>query len=400
MKIEDTIQQLYADVSAPVLSVNRLTLSHFRCYEALSLEVGASPVVLTGPNGAGKTNILEAISFLSPGRGLRNAKLTDIDRNQGGLAQFPWAVSAHMAVDGEEEYHIGTGRDPQSSPIRAKRVVRIDNAGNTSQSELARVCTVMWQTPQMDGLFLAAASERRKFMDRMVYNFDPLHATRVNHYEQAMRERMRLLQDRGDVQWIAIVEERMASEAVAIAAARNEMLSIVTEAIARAPSAFPKAVIRIEGELERQLLQGETALAVEDAFREKLLHNRRSDMHSGRTHTGVHRSDLVVSHDSKHMLAASCSTGEQKALLLSLILAEARAKALWKQSVPILLLDEVVAHLDDTRREALFEEVIAMRAQVWMTGTDEMLFAGLKNKAQFFHVESSMVTAQYQKEIA
>ncbi len=382
-----TIDKLYEGAETKTVAVRRLMLQNFRSYSAVTIETKASPIVLSGANGAGKTNILEALSFLSPGRGLRSAKLGDVDKVGAGA----WAISAALHV-GDEEHHVGTGRAQEPS-VRGKRIVQVNATRGVSQSELANLCTVMWQTPQMDGLFLAGASERRNFVDRMVYHFDSQHAKRVSQYEHAMRERMRLLQDNADKQWIAILEEKMAAEAVAIAAARNETIALVSAAIAAAPSAFPKAVLRIDGELEQRLLSEQSALAVEDEFRAQLYEKRYHDARSGRTQAGVHRSDLNVFHDEKRMPANLCSTGEQKALLLSIVLAEARAKALWKDMVPILLLDEVVAHLDITRREALFEEIIAMKAQCWMTGTDSVLFEGLEGKAQFFNVKDADVEA-------
>lgn len=382
-----SLQLLYSEANAKTAAVTRLMLQHFRSYASFTLETKATPIVITGQNGAGKTNILEALSFLSPGRGLRGAKLSDVD--QAGEVRGAWVVSAKLCV-GDDEHHIGTGRVPEAS-ARGKRVVQVNATKGAAQSELADLCTVMWQTPQMDGLFIAGASERRSFVDRMVYHFDSFHAKRVNQYEHVMRERMRLLQDGADAKWMTILEERMAAEAVAIAAARNEVMELVASAISQAPTAFPKAMLYVDGFLEEMMRSECSALKAEESFREILHKNRSHDARSGRTQAGVHRSDLQVFHNEKEMPARLCSTGEQKALLLSIVLAEARAKALWKNSVPILLLDEVVAHLDSKRRSALFEEILAMKAQCWMTGTDAVLFEDMRDNAQFFNIKDGII---------
>ena len=380
-----SINTLYEDVIASQASVSRLVLQNFRSYPSLTIETNASPVVLTGANGAGKTNILEAISYLAPGRGMRSAKLSEVDTAGKG----PWVVSANMNID-DDEHHIGTGR-AEGNSVRGKRVIHLNATQNVPQSELASLCTIMWQTPQMDGLFLAGSSERRRFIDRIVYHFDVLHARRVNVYEHAVRERMQLLQTGADASWLSIVEQRVAAEGVAIAVARNNVVELVASAIEQAPSAFPKAVLEMDCDTERLLKENSSALDAEEYFIKKLFDNRSYDRRSGRTQFGTHRSDLCVLHDEKQMPAKLCSTGEQKALLLSIVLAEARAKALWRGSVPILLLDEVVAHLDETRRTALFEEIAAMKAQCWMTGTDAMLFDSIRSEAQFFTVKDGVV---------
>ncbi len=373
-------------------SIAKLVLSNFRNYNNLSLELNNSPVVISGPNGSGKTNILEAISFLSPGRGLRNIKLDEADRklvlnNSTATKIEPWAVAAWLQ-SGANSAHIGTGRDVSS--LANKRIIKIDGNVIRGQGELAGAFSVMWLTPQMDGIFLATASERRKFLDRLVYNFNPEHASLVYSYEYCMRERAKLLQDNGDKSWLAVLEAKMAEKAVAIAIARNDAVSIIQAAIYNAPSAFPKADLKIEGMVESLVLSS-PALEVEELLKRQMQGSRANDTRCGRTLIGTHRSDLQVTEISKNMPARLCSTGEQKALLLAIILAEARAKAMWKNNIPVLLLDEVVAHLDIDRRNALFDEFIAMNAQVWMTGTDVSLFTDLKGKAQFFTVTDNKV---------
>lgn len=369
----------------PAFSLSKVILSDFRNYSNLSIELNSSPVVITGANGSGKTNILEAISLLSPGRGLRSIKLDEADRRDE--RPLPWAIAAWIECGGDE-IQIGTGRD--TSGIANKRIVKIDGNVIRGQAELAHAFSVMWLTPQMDGLFLAASSMRRKFLDRLVYNFNPEHASLVYSYEYSMRERAKLLQGNCDKNWLSVLEAKMAEKSVAIAIARVDAINIIQDAIYKAPSAFPKAEIKIEGFVEG-IVGASPALEVEELLKQKLHDARTTDSRTGRTSIGTHRSDLIVTHIQKNMPAELCSTGEQKALLLAIILAEARAKATWKNNVPVLLLDEVVAHLDITRRNALFDEFIAIGAQVWMTGTDTSLFEDLKGKAQFLEVNDGVI---------
>jgi DNA replication and repair protein RecF len=366
-----------------ILSLQRLTLSHFRNYASLRLDLTPQPVIITGCNGAGKTNILEAVSLLSPGRGLRNAALPEIDTQNGGM---PWALAtiAHTA-DGMRE--IGTGRMEGAS----KRIIKVDGQVMRGQTELASLLSVIWLTPQMDQIFIAASSLRRRFLDRLVLNFDPSHASHIARYEHAMRERARLLRvPRPDPQWLTILEQKMAAMGVTIAASRRQTVDYLTHTIATATSPFPKAQLALQGEVE-EALEYKPALEVEEFFAARLLQLRPLDAQSGRTNMGIHRSDLAVTHGGKHIAAEFCSTGEQKALLISIILAEARARISWRQSVPILLLDEIIAHLDQSRRTALFDEILSMQAQSWITGTDETLFNPLKNSAQFLQIEDGRI---------
>lgn len=375
-----------------VLAVRQLNLTNFRSYPSLHLSLSASPVILTGANGAGKTNILEALSFLSPGRGLRGSKLTEVDCCSGAVSlQVPWAVSA--TIEGTSgACQVGTGRDPSGSSDRAKRVVRIDGQPMRGQAELANVFSVIWLTPAMDQLFQAASSDRRRFLDRLVYNFDPVHAQRVAKYEYVMRERAKLLQQpRKDEGWLKTLEQKMAESAVSIAAARLEAVEVLQQAILRATTSFPKAYLALDGTLETWLQQM-PALHAEERYSEGLYKNREMDAYSGRTNLGPHRTDLAVTHVAKAMPAALCSTGEQKALLLAIILAEARARAEWKGTVPVLLLDEVVAHLDANRRESLFSELQELRTQAWLTGTDALLFEGFQGEVQHLTVNQGKVT--------
>ncbi|WP_322097118.1 DNA replication/repair protein RecF [Pelagibius sp. Alg239-R121] len=391
-----------ADVTAGSLWLSRLTLTHFRSYEAATLEAAPGPVILTGSNGAGKTNLLEAASFLSPGRGLRGAKLTEIARRQPGrqASLAPegqdaanWAVAAEVdSPDGQRA--VGTGRDAAAAngaSSRERRLVKIDGEFVRGQQALSEILAVVWLTPQMDGLFREAASGRRRFLDRLTYGFDPEHAGRISAYEHAMRERSRLLKSgRADATWLASLEDTMARYGVAIAAARRAFLERLSRSGAAAVSAFPQAQLALAGDLEAQL-GTQPALAVEDELRDLLAAARQRDAETGGASVGPHRSDLVVHHVDKDMPAALCSTGEQKALLISMVLAHARLVALDRGAPPLLLLDEVAAHLDEVRRAALYDEILALGAQAWLTGTEASVFVGLAGRAQFFNVQDGMV---------
>lgn len=366
------------------LAVRRLALADFRCYAALRLEVEARPVVLTGPNGAGKTNLLEALSFLAPGRGLRRARLEEIDRRRADPSAR-WAVAATLLTP-EGPLEIGTGRDPEAGAAGARRVVRVDGKPVRSQAELARHLAVLWLTPEMDQLFQEGSTGRRRFLDRMVYGVDPDHAGRVAAYEHGLRERARLLREAAwDNAWLAALEERMAAEGVAIAAARRALARRLGTALALTGAPFPRAAIAVQGSVESWLDEG-PALAAEERLRERLAEARAHDAQAGGAADGPHRSDLAVHHVETDMPAARCSTGEQKALLIALVLAYARLLAAEHGAPPLLLLDEVAAHLDRVRRTALYEEIKALGAQAWMTGTDAAMFESLGSAAQHFRV--------------
>jgi DNA replication and repair protein RecF len=380
----------------PAASVTRLALTDFRGYAALRLGLEPRSVVLTGPNGAGKTNLLEAVSFLAPGRGLRRARLSDIDRRvpparPTAVAPGAWAVAATLAGP-RGVTTIGTGRDAASA-TGERRLVQIDGSAARTQTILAEQLCLIWLTPQMDRLFTEAASARRRFLDRLVYGFDPGHVHRVTAYEQAMRERMRLLTEKSptDPGWLAALEARMAEHGVAVAAARRNTVAALDEAGAAPKGAFPAARLALEGELE-SWLETMPALAAEDAFARSLAGARATDAAQGATMLGPHRGDLAAYHSKTHISAAQCSTGEQKALLIGIVLAFARLMARRRDEVPILLLDEVAAHLDLARREALFAEIAASRGQAWLTGTDRNLFDGMSGTAQFFTVTDGVIS--------
>lgn len=372
-------------------AVRRLSLADFRCYRTLRLETDARPVVLTGANGAGKTNILEALSFLVPGRGLRRAGAADITRH-GLAAGSPWAVAA--SLDGPAgRVEIGTGREAGHE----RRSVRIDGKP-AKPGDLAGLVSALWLTPAMDRLFMEGASGRRRFLDRLVFGLVPGHGAESGAYEHAMRERTRLLRaardggGRADPAWIAALEEGMARHGTAVARARVETIHRLDAACRAGLGPFPAAGLAVEGEIEGWLAGGSSPEEAEDRFKSALRFARARDEAAGAATVGPHRSDLLVRHVPKDLPAGQCSTGEQKAVLVSIVLAQGRVQDQAGGRAPLLLLDEVAAHLDDVRRTALFDELCALRAQSWMTGTDALLFAGFGERAQFFRVTDATVT--------
>ena len=380
------------------LWIARLSLSAFRCYERAELACDGRPLVLTGPNGAGKTNLLEAVSFLAPGRGLRRARLSEVDRRAraGEQAPAPWAVSAELETP-QGRHQVGTGRDAQAGP-REKRVMKLDGEYLSSQQGLSELLSVLWLTPAMDRLFLEGPGERRRFLDRLVFGADPAHAGRLTAYENALRERARILRGdagRPDPAWLSALEETMAGQGVAVAAARCALVERLASACAVSGGVFPRAGLAVAGELEAGLSELK-ALEVEDRFRERLAAARERDAESGGAAHGPHRSDFRVTHLAREREAEFCSTGEQKALLIAIVLAHARLVAAERAQRPLLLLDEVAAHLDEARRAALYDELTALGAQTWLTGTDAALFAPLiaggAGRAQHFRVEDARIT--------
>jgi DNA replication and repair protein RecF len=365
------------------LALRRLALVDFRGYAGLRLEIDPRPVVLTGPNGAGKTNLLEAISFLAPGRGLRRARLGEIDRIGGA---GPWSIKARIEAD-PGAVDIRTGR--ASAGDRERRTVQIDGSEVDSQAVLAEVVAVVWLTPAMDRLFQDGAGERRRFLDRLVVSSDPAHAAQLARYAHALRERAKLLRaGRFDPSWLGALERQSAAAGVAVAAARRDAVRGLSAALIEPLAGFPRAQLTLEGQVE-SWLEESPALDVEERFAAALSGARQHDAETGITAIGPHRSDLVVHERASGRLASECSTGQQKALLVSLILAEARLRAAAGERQPIVLLDEVAAHLDAARRAALFEALCALGAQAWLTGTDAATFAPLGARAQFFTVQDA-----------
>lgn len=368
--------------------LTQLSLHNFRCYTQSRLDnLSSGFVVLHGPNGAGKTNILEAISLCCPGRGLRSAKIADI---QNCNASEAWGLSARVSTDGGE-VSIGTGMDPQTE----RRIVRINGANAKSQTALADYVACTWLTPQMDRLFIDGTATRRRFLDRMVFTFDPGHAGRITRYENAMRQRAKILsEEHYDASWVSGLETQMAETGIAIAAARLDFIERLQKTIDAQSQEeelfFPKASIILRGTIE-ELLQNTPAIECENLFHYQLEQSRRQDGRQGGAATGPHKTDMQVYFSARNMAAEHCSTGEQKALLIGLILAQSRMMEAERGMPPILLLDEIVAHLDKDRRHALFDRLAAMNTQVWMTGTDMQSFDSIKNAAQFFEIHNAKI---------
>ncbi len=384
--------------------VLRLTLTDFRNYQFLRINAELAPVIITGENGCGKTNILEAISFLTPGKGLRSARLADIRRITPALvndeyspteiAPVSWAVSAQVQNNGET-IDIGTAveksaRESEEDGIRSfeRRIVKINGNKITSQAELGKYISANWLTPQMDRLFRGGSQPRRGFLDRLVYAFDLEHAKRTANFEHLYKEWYQLLKNGiNDAKWLASLEENMATIGVAIAAARREQIAKLNSFIEHEPDdVFPNVVLELDGTIEK-LLDKMPAVEAEDYYRSLLAKQRRNIQYNDSV-DGVNRTDFKVYYKKKRMPAELCSTGEQKSLLISIILAQTKCQTLYQGFAPVLLLDEVTAHLDDVKREALLEKIRALRVQAWITATDPGLFASLRDEAQFINIKN------------
>lgn len=378
------------------VAVSRLMLTNFRSYGMLDFRVDQSHVVLVGANGAGKTNVLEALSMLAPGRGLRGARLGELSRiaaGSGARGERPWAVSATISVAGGE-HQLGVGYLPGGSDGGVpKRTVRIDGAPVSNVAQLADYARFIWLSPSMDRLFVEGVSERRKFLDRLIASFDPLHARRWTQFESAMRERIGALRSGGDKSWVRALERTMAETAVALAASRLAGIACLATAMdSLHASLFPRADVGVSGWMENALA-GRAAVDIEDEYTERLLKARDKDLESGRTSDGPHLTDFLVHHREKSRPAAMCSTGEQKALLIRVVLGCASHQAPGAPDKPILLLDEIAAHLDEARRRALFDEIEALNVQAWITGTDAIAFSSLEGRAQFKRVTDGQIRA-------
>jgi DNA replication and repair protein RecF len=364
--------------------VRRLTLTNFRNYHAATLAADAKTIVLVGANGAGKTNLIEAISFLSPGRGLRRAVLEEVAFSEGDGS---WAVAAE--IEGALGLAtLGTGIErPIEEGATMLRRYRIDREPASSAAAFADHVRVVWLVPAMDGLFTGAPSERRRFLDRLVLAVDAEHGSRVNALERSLRSRNRLLEDpRPDAHWLDAVEHETAELAVAVAGLRVETMQRLAGALSdHKGSAFPAAEIALSGWME-ELIPHHPAAVIEERYRAVLRDNRAQDAAAGRTLDGPHLTDLKIIYADKGIPAADASTGEQKALLIGLVLAHARLIAEMKGFAPILLLDEVVAHLDPGRRGALHAELAQLGSQIWMTGADPALFVEVGDDAEMIEV--------------
>lgn len=382
-------------VAAPRLWIKRLALTDFRNYTSVVVDCGAAPVVLTGVNGAGKTNLLEAVSLLVPGSGIRRAPLDEIARRTGDGS---WAVAAEV-VTRHGQVAVGTGLVVQSTRTRAGRLVRIDGE-TASAGALAEHVEMVWLTPAMDQLLVGPAAERRRFLDRLILCFDPSFGRQASRYERAMQQRNRLLTDGGDRVLLDALEIQMAETGTALAAARVEAVAALSGAIgarrhSQPDSPFPWAGVEVAGTLEAALAQS-AAIDVEDQYRERLKRDRHRDQGAGRALEGPHRSDLVVTHGPKAMPARLSSTGEQKALLMGLVLAHATLIAERRGEAPIVLLDEVAAHLDAGRRTALFAEILALGVQAWLTGTEPDAFSALAGRATILSVDEGRARVIHQ----
>ena len=387
--------------------VLRLTLTDFRNYPFLRINAHCAPVVITGENGSGKTNILEAISFLTPGRGLRGARLADIKRITPALitdeyspteiANFSWAVSATVQKGGEE-IEIGTAAEKSmretadESRSFERRIVKIDGNKVSSQAELGKYISANWITPQMDRLFRGGSQPRRSFLDRLVYAFDIEHARRTANFEHWYKEWYQLLKaGNTDNNWLKSLEENMAATGVAIAAARREQIAKLNRFIESEPDdIFPNVMLELDGTIE-QMLDKMPAVEVEDYYQNLLKKQRRNIIYNDSV-DGVNRTDFKVYYKKKHMPAELCSTGEQKSLLISIILAQSKCQTLHQGFAPVLLLDEVAAHLDDKKRDALLQKIVSLKSQAWITATCPAPFAKLQDDALFLTVRNNQIS--------
>ena len=365
-------------------SIASLRLIDFRSYPALDVEFQSGAIALYGPNGAGKTNLLEAISLLSPGRGLRRAKVDLLARVDKGASCSAWGINACLHAE-DDPTQISIGQVPEHPRRRQLKI----NGKPATGPELARRMSMLWLTPAQDRLFTGPASDRRKFIDRFTLAFSPDHGTNTIRFEKARTERNRLLSEGiSDRVWYEAIEADLSKFGSLIAQARITTIRNLQREIASRETVFPQSLVGLDGILEDQFQDGLYLADVTENYRQRLADERQTDVRAGRTLTGPHRTDFHVTHKNKAMPAALCSTGEQKALLIGLILAQARALS---NRLPILLLDEVAAHLDSTRRAALAEELLDLGLQVFMTGTDKSLFADFGTGAQILQVSDGQL---------
>ncbi len=401
----DSLAKSIKSVTSKKSGVTRLTLTDFRNYAFLRIDTDLRPIVITGENGSGKTNLLEAVSFLTPGRGLRSARLSDIKRFTPAVidddympSNGSWAVSATVYKNGDD-FEIGTAventlkEDDDEISNYNKRVVKIDGQKITSQAELGQYISAIWLTPQMDRLFRGGSQPRRSFLDRLVFAFDNEHAKRTANFEHLYKQWYQLIKStngRADNAWLEGIEENMAAIGVAIAAARREQIARLNSFIENEPDdVFPNVVLDLDGTIEK-MLDKMPAVDVEDFYIDKLKNERRNILYNDSV-DGVNRTDFKVTYKRKHMPAELCSTGEQKSLLISIILAQTKCQILYQGFAPVLLLDEIAAHLDDIKKEALLDKIKNLGLQAWITATNHDIFQTLKNDADFFEVKNNKI---------
>ncbi len=378
-------------------AITHLSLYHFRNYISLDLTLSPAPIVLTGPNGAGKTNILESISLFSPGRGLRSAKLSDLANVNLESNSLLWASG--MTLNGDVQ--LSTGLENNLLTSGEKRVYKIQNYPAKGQAAFTEWVNIFWLTPETDRLFLESPSDRRKFVDRFVYAEDPLHSERLNRYEHALKERMAVLRLGGDPLWLNSLEEQIASHGVAISAARQQLMKKLNQGQDYQHPLFPRFLSKMIGEIDRWI-EEDFAINVETQFLTELKKNRAIDKESGTTKIGPHRSDWEIIHQGKQITASLCSTGEQKILLIAALFSFIQQKIRNDDRLTVLLLDDIIAHLDFHHRVVLFDQICALQnthqeefkgsVHTWLTGTDPLLFETLMGQGQFLNVDNATLT--------
>ncbi len=363
--------------------LRNLKLQNFRNFSSINLSVPKDPIIIAGPNGIGKTNILEAISLFCPGKGLRQSKLAQMRKSD--VANMGWFVNADFAHQ-DQDINIGTGLD-LSTPSE-RRIVKI-NGAKSSQAALNDWIKILWQTPQMDRLFIDGMTVRRKFFDKLLVNFSPEHSKHLYRYDYALRERSKLLREGlRDLKWLSVLEQKMAQESIVITANRLDYLSQLQGFLEQEIEGFPKIAVDLQGEVEL-LVRENSATEAEERLQERFFESRNRDAIVGGSKVGAHQSEFLVLNLDCDQQAEVCSTGEQKALLLTLIMANARLLATVHEVTPILLLDEVVAHLDENRRHVLFKEILNLGIQSWLTGTDAQVFEPLRDNGYFVNIKES-----------
>jgi len=394
MNNNDTkISDLSSNLTQDLLSIKSISLTNFRNYTSAEINVNSDIVLLCGDNGAGKTNILEAISLLAPGRGIRKAKnnLLINSTNRDSTYQKKWAIYANIYSPTYGDISLATGNVlNENSDNKEKRITKL-NGNKISQTDLNKFISVSYLTTSQDHIFTEGTTSRRQFLDRLSSHFYTDHIKHLSVYNHFKNERKKILaMGNYDTTWLSMIEKKMAEQAVAIADARIETILLLQKSILDSESCFPKAIISPIGETE-EFLQNNSALETEGFYIKKLHDDREKDSLSNKTNFGVHKSDFSAIHPKKNLRAELCSMGEQKALILSIIISHFKAKKKFSGYSPIVLLDEVITHLDDEKRESLLSELLSTNAQYWITGTDSFLFKKIMDKSQLLTIENATV---------